>query len=51
MKTKEEIELKLSELRNDYDLELRNGSQDHASDRAKQLHGEIMSLLWVLGIL
>lgn len=46
--TKEEIEKRLLELKDKYEDELKNGTGDFATDHAKNLHGEIRAIEWVI---
>lgn len=45
---RETILNKILELEEEFLQELKNGSKEYATDHAKELHGEIRGLKWVL---
>jgi hypothetical protein len=49
MKTKEEIKLRLEKAQEEYEYELKGRAHEEATDKAKELIGEIWALKWVIG--
>lgn len=48
---KEKLEIRLQQLREEYERELKQGSENHMSHRGSELMGEIRGIKWALKLL